>query len=626
MLKVILISTSVWAAEAWEEESAVLVVRSTRAQRAGDQVASRILVLDEEDLANMGAQNLGEALDTLPGVRVQQGYRGAELSLRGLDPQHTLVLVDGQRLSGRTAGAVDLSRISLQDVVRVEVIKGPQSALYGSDAMGGVVKITTRGGSNTPQVRGQLAVASSLGQGTPTMDADLGASGGKDALSGSIDLGLHGGQALMDTDGVHTAADQWRQGDLSLSGAWRPESGPQLRVRSAYSARMLAGVDSANGGASLDRTVGTETQVNQLGLSWAGERSLTTVRAGYSLYLDQYLSDQRKAVDLDLYERSREDLWEGGLLHERSSPLGVVSVGADVLVQQLQADRLEGAGNRSRISPFAQLEYRPIENLLVVPALRTDLDSQFGRNLSPKLSALWYAPGPLQLRVSYGQGFREPSFSEQLLRFSNPSAGYQVEGNPDLGPESSQGLDVELRRPIGPFGLSAAGWWTLLDDMIAVDDGVTDTSGTTYRYVNVDQARTRGVELGFSVDDGPWSLQLDYVYTQSVDFATGKPLVGRAPHVGNGSLIWSNPLFRARTQVAAVGARPMGASGTGPSGTAASGSPYALWDAQIAWTPGPVDLRVGVENLLNTQDNTGLVLLRPRELVFTMGRTWGSVG
>ncbi len=618
----ILISVSAWAAEppdtSSEEADAAFVVRSAPSKRAGDQVASRILVLDEQDLADMGAQNLGEALDTLPGVRVQQGYRGAELSLRGLDPQHTLVLVDGQRLSGRTSGAVDLSRISIQDVVQVEVIKGPQSALYGSDAMGGVVKITTRAGSPRPRARGQLAVASSLGQGAPTLDADLGASGGKDSLSGSIDLGLHGGQALMDADGVHTAQDQWRQGDLSLSGAWRPDNGPQLRIRSAYTARMLEGVDSANGGASLDRTVGTETQVNQMSLSWAGARSLTTARAGYSFYLDQYLSDQRKAADLDLYERSREDLWEGGVLHEHATGLGVVSLGADVLVQSLQADRLDGRGQRSRLSPFAQLEFRPTDSVLLVPALRTDLDSQFGRNLSPKLSALWYAPGALQLRASYGQGFREPSFSEQLLRFSNPSAGYQVEGNPQLGPESSQGVDLELRRPVGPFALSAAGWWTRLHDMIAVDEGVTDTNGTTYRYVNVDQARTRGVELGFSVNDGPWALELDYVYTQSLDFASGKPLVGRAPHVGNGSLMWSGTVLQARTQISCVGARPMS--------DGAAGVPYALWDAQVGWTPGPVDLRVGVENLLNTQDSTDLVALRPRELVFTVGGDWGGKG
>lgn len=619
----IVIIASAWAAEAPPEEApeggdavGQMLVTSPRSQRSGDQIASRILVLDEQDLSNMGAQTLGEALDTLPGVRVHQGYRGQELSLRGLDPQHTLVLVDGQRLSGRTSGAVDLSRIALQEVVRIEVIKGPQSALYGSDAMGGVVRITTRAGSPTPQVRGQLAMASTLGAGAPTLDADLGASGGVGSLSGSIDAGVHAGQALMEPDGVHTAQDQWRQGDLSLSGAWRPENGPQLRVRSAYTARMLTGTDAANGGATLDRSVATETQVNQLSLNWAGARSLTTARVGYSFYLDQYLADQRKAVDLDAYERSREDLWEGGVLHERATAAGVLSVGSDVLLQRLNADRLEGVGQRARLSPFAQLEYRASDTWLVVPALRGDLDSQFGNNLSPKLSALWYAPGPTQLRVSYGQGFREPSFSEQLLRFSNPSAGYRVEGNPDLGPERSQGVDLELRRTVGPFSLSTAGWWTRLDNMIAVDAGQTSTAGTVYRYVNIDQARTRGVELGFAVDEGPWTLQLDYVYTQSLDFATGKPLVGRAPHTANARVGWSSPHFAARSQISAVGARPMGEE-TG-------GSPYALWDAQVAWMLGPVDLRLGVENLLNTQDDSGLALLRPRELVLSVGGQWGK--
>lgn len=599
-----------------DESGEVLTVTAPRSQRVGDQVASRILVLDAEQLQAMGAQNLGEALDTLPGVQVQDNYRGTEISLRGLDPQHTLILVDGQRLGGQVGGAVDLSRIPLEEVESVEVIKGPQSALYGSEAMGGVVRITTRKAEPVPSVAGQLAVGHTLEQGAPTADASVLLGGGIGDLGLKAEAGYHGAAPISDDEGF-TTLEGFHQGELALSAHLSPQDRFTLDARSAYTARLIHGIDAGNGGAILDRRVATETLVNQASLSWSTPRALNTIHGSYSFYLDQYAVDQRKSSALDVYERSREDLGELSLLHERSTAIGVLSVGTDTLAQRLDADRLDSVGSRVRIAPFAQLEYRPTATLLVIPAARWELDSQFGRKLAPKLSLMWAPTQGPQLRVSYGQGFRAPSFSEQLLRFSNPSSGYRVEGNPELGPETSQGVDLELRQGLGPLTLSAAGWFTEIDDLIGVGPGEQTSTATVYQYVNIDQARSSGSEVAAVLELGALTADTSYTFNHTLDLSTGEALPGRPRHSATTRLAWTPvPAVDLGTQMRWVGARTVGTD-------LPLAAPYTQWDAWLMWQ-GPQDMRfrLGCENLLNTQDPSGLVLIRPREVVLSIDGHW----
>src|SRR5690606_11194731 len=101
-------------------------------------------VIGSAEMRQTGATTLDGVLEAQPGLQIERTFRGSELWFRGLDPEYTLILVDGQRVPGRVGGAVDLGRYSLEAVERVEIVRGPSSALYGSDAIGGVVNLITR--------------------------------------------------------------------------------------------------------------------------------------------------------------------------------------------------------------------------------------------------------------------------------------------------------------------------------------------------------------------------------------------------------------------------------------------------------------------------------------------------
>lgn len=120
------------------------VVTATRSEEplADTPVATEVITRDE--IAASGAENVAEVLDERPGVEIVRSFAGANIYLQGLDPEYMLVLVDGQRVIGRVNGAVDLARIPVDDIERIEIVRGASSALYGSDAIGGVINIITR--------------------------------------------------------------------------------------------------------------------------------------------------------------------------------------------------------------------------------------------------------------------------------------------------------------------------------------------------------------------------------------------------------------------------------------------------------------------------------------------------
>ncbi|HSC88776.1 MAG TPA: TonB family protein, partial [Polyangiaceae bacterium] len=123
--------------------SEVVVTGARVPERRSESVIST-QVIDREALRRSGATNVGAALEAEPGLQVERTFRGTEVWIRGLDPEYTLILLDGQRLPGRVGGAIDLSRYPLENVERVEIVRGPSSALYGSDAIGGTINIVTR--------------------------------------------------------------------------------------------------------------------------------------------------------------------------------------------------------------------------------------------------------------------------------------------------------------------------------------------------------------------------------------------------------------------------------------------------------------------------------------------------
>jgi len=510
-----------------------VVVTGARVAEAADQAVVATEVVTREEIEESGARDAAEVLEERSGLQITRSFRGTELWLRGMDPEYTLILVDGDRVPGRIGGAVDLSRYGVENIERIEIVRGPSSALYGSDAIGGVVNILTRE-SDEPFEADAMA---SFGMGG-IVDATARVAGRpSEHFALQLSGGVHHADAYRLDDSTEVTSGSGRlQWSVGGRGDWMPTRRDRVRAIADYIRTDLNGVDPGAGAALFDRSQIQEQLQTGLEYRITGKKVQLSNRLSYSLFRDQFLSDQRGSDQLDDYQDNREHL--GQLTSILRVPLNednATTIGMEHLFQRLISERLTDSGRRYRLAVFAQHEWRIFEQgalaLKVVPGVRLDVDSQFGDQVSPKLSVRFDASEDVLFRASYGRGFRAPSFQELLLRFENPGVGYVVDGNPDLGPESSHGFDVAAEwTPLEWLEIAAAFFRNDVQEMIAL---VTDSTamGTEFTYDNITDAWTMGVESSAKLSwDDYLSLTLGYTFLSTWDGENERQLEGRPAH------------------------------------------------------------------------------------------------
>ena len=509
----------------------VTVTAERRPVRAQDAIVSTE-VLDRERLLRGGARDAAEALEDLGSVQLERTFRGAAISLRGLDPEYTLVLIDGDRQPGATGGAVDLQRYGIENIERIEVVRGPSSALYGSEAIGGVVNIITRD-SDEPFRATASAAGGSLGRYDFT---GFVAARPTDALHLTLGGALHNVNSFSNDGDPLTDGSARRQWSLNGSVRVDPSSKSRVRLSGDYVRTDLQGVDPGAGRAVFDRRQLQER--SQTSLDYRLERGNLSMRsrATFGTYREQYLLDQRGADVLDQFEDNAETLGQvSSVLGWQVRPRHALTFGFEQLFQSLSSERLSGPGRRFRLGLFGQYTWTAYEQgdrrLGIAIGARGDTDSQFGAQLSPKVALRFTHAERWSLHASYGRGFRAPSFQELLLRFENPSVGYVVEGNPELGAERSHGVDVGgsvqmaewIRLDVSLFRNDVRG-------MIATVTREDNVGGTLFSYDNIERVWTMGVESSVRFQyEQSFRLQTSYTLTLS-ETGEGRRLEGRPLH------------------------------------------------------------------------------------------------
>jgi outer membrane receptor for ferrienterochelin and colicins len=520
-----------------DDDMPEVVVTATRIETPADRATVATDVVTREQVDRSGARDAAELLEEQPLLQVQRSFRGTELWIRGMPPEHTLVLVDGLRVPGTTGGALDVSRFGVENIERIEIVRGPSSALYGSEALGGVVDIITRDMERDFELDagaryggpGHLVDATALAGWRPEPRVELRATGG-----------FHFAEAFRRGEGEATSGSSRLQWSVGGRGQWRPESHSRLRLQADYGQRELGGVDEGAGSAIFDRTQLQEQLQVSFEHALDGRDGLRLrTRVLYALFREQYLLDQRGGDQLDRYEDNREHVAQiASIVRFDVNALGshAITVGFEELAQRMDAERLSRFGARSRFAVFAQDEWIAIEDgdvsFTAAPGVRLDLDSQFGVQVSPKLALRFDPVSQLVLRASYGRGFRAPSFQELLLRFENPSVGYVVSGNPELGAETGGGFDAGFEwTPVRALTVSASFFRNDLENMITT---VTTEGGddvTLFGYANLESAWTMGLESSarLRVDD-LLTVTASYALTETWDAENERHLEGRPLH------------------------------------------------------------------------------------------------
>jgi outer membrane receptor for ferrienterochelin and colicins len=595
-----------------------IVVTATRTEHAAADAPVATQVYDRRAIEDSGAENLGEILEETPGVQVSRGIGGVGIRMQGLDPEYTVVLVDGQRTTGRINGVMDLSRFPAEDIEHVEIVRGPSSVLYGADALAGTINLVTRKPKKPHEAEAHFAYGSF---GTIDLTGRVGMS--RKRWSGSIGGGFHRTEG-WDADPSDPSTTGPRSTQVhALTTQELETSGPfSLGLRASYLQRDALLVSAQPTGAIFDQRSRTEViqATVRPRLQWAIDR--LTLHASYNLFRDQFLQDQRGSSALDQGQDTLDHLGQATLQYDHDFERHVLTMAADGQVELLVTERIDPPSvDRQRYAILVQDEWTPVRSpkIVVLPGARLDYDSFFGIYPTPRL-ALMVAPSERwTLRASYGRGYRAPSFREMFLFFSNPSVGYTVRGNPGLRAETSWSASISAEvRPWDFLWLAASVFDNRLTDTITTDtvDASDVDTPTLFRYVNIGEATTRGVETQAAITilrrlviDG------SYTFVHAWDHTQDRVLPGRPRHSGTAGLRWSRPQWGTAIAVRSsiLGPRAYFSDTDGDDVEDETQSPaFATLDARVsqAFTR-HVQVFAGIENALDAGNATDTPL-QPR--------------
>ncbi len=568
---------------------ALVVTASRRLQRLADApVATELISRREIEAARVSDLStlLGERL----GIQLEGGHPAGEgVMLQGLGAERVLILMDGEPLVGRLGGTLDVSRIPASMIERIEVVKGPQSALYGSDAMGGVVNLVTRspgrerwrGGLDlTAGTQGRLDGAATVG----------GALGGVSALAdvGRRSTGLTPGQG--DVPGA--LAERW---DALLKLGWAPAAA----VRVEASAVLLDERQRWRGGQLYQ--FADNRQLNaRLGAVW----SVGAQRLSPSISLSEFRHLPRSATSpaprAGTGEEEVQRLLEGELLYNLAAGDHALDAGVETRREEIVSGRVvNGERALHSVEPFAQATLA-LGRLRIVPGARLTWSEQWGMHLTPRLATLLRPLPSLALRASVGRGYRAPAFKELSMEFLNvgPGFAYTVRGNPELRPEESTNLSLGAEWARGTVYLRAQGFHNRFGDFIETELAGDSSGVDVYTYGNVDHGSTRGVELEGGLTRGALRLEGGYAFLRAEHAGTGQPLLGRPAHSGRVSLEHPLPLgVRAALSGTYTGDAPVQRT---DDGAALERGGFLRFDLRLArGLPGGLELSLGARNLLD---------------------------
>ncbi len=487
-------------------QSESVIVTATLSPEDEREIGAATTVITRERIERSGATTVLEVLRSVPGVDVvRQGSDGSltSLFLRGTNSTHALVLVDGARVNSPYFPGYDFSALTTENVERIEVVRGPFSALYGSDAVGGVVQIFTRPAAARPAGRATLEAG---------------------------DAGQRQGSVFFSTGaGPFSAAASYRDarvdGDRPNSD-WRGRNG-SLRFESHIGdvARVALEGTILDGDLGVPGPVGAETPHDRYGFREERVQLPVSFRP----------ADGHDAAFLAAYVASKPT--------SRSPAFGFDSE-TDARAIELRASDRWGVG-RNALTAFVSFDHWKVEDRNTFGTalddtstlwgagaqdsiglgggwnatfgVRYDRHSEFGDAWSPRATVSWLLPdGRWKLRASGGRAFRAPTVGELFYPFS---------GNPELEPERSTSWEIGAERYVGGSGrVEVSLFWNELENLIVYDFAAR-------RNENVGRARTRGVEVAWrqEISEGV-NVDTGYTWLDAEDLVTGEDLLRRPQH------------------------------------------------------------------------------------------------
>lgn len=527
----------------------VVVTGSGHHQRL-KSTATPVHVLSNQEIREQGISTFDGALTRMmPQASMAPSSMGTFLRLNGLGNKYILILINGQKLSGDISNNVDLNRINMSRVKRIEVLDGAASSLYGSDAIAGVINIIT------DQPTSQLI--------SVTSDTRV---SGHGQLTENITLDIFKNGFGSYTSYSHDQADSYQNNDLEYVKGSDSETQQTIApLFTGYRANIIgqkftyapnqhlalnAGLDYSykitdRPETRQDVTGGTDYEMRYKGFRWniGGIYKFTdknSLQANFTVDRFRYGKEYDVATKTnaigDYVQSKKQRMMDG----EIKAILGLVKNATTILGADWRKDYLTAtSGNINEhvysLAAYAQHEQKFLKDFTATIGLRLTYHQTFKNHLTPK-ATLMYAPGNFRFRATYSAGFRAPGLDELYYHYFSVNRGKaQISfGNQDLSPEKSNyfSLNAEYRTQL--LAISVTGFMNRINDMIVKENvKVTDASLVMLRkefpemtddeaskleqyalYQNSDEGDVKGVQINISSNLFPgFNLSTNYVYT-----------------------------------------------------------------------------------------------------------------
>ena len=466
-----------------------VVVTASRLPEARNLAIGDISVISQQDISRAGQSSLTELLQNQPGVEVESNGGMGTLSnirLRGSSIQSVVILIDGMRVSSAANGLTNLSQITPDQIDRIEILRGAASSLYGSDAIGGVIQIFTKQGTQDTKISASAGYGS---YNTKKASTNISGSINDTKFSAGISsITTDGISALSVKNGLDSDRDSYR--NLSFNGnlTHKIVDGHEISLQ-AFANQGHINLDGSNFPAyqNNEQQIFAISSKNKMADFWSSNfkvgKSIDIANA-----IGSYGTSNTRSEQQQIY-------WQNDL----KLPLGNLLLAYDRIEDKIQANTNYSVKNRTNEGYVASYQLNKDNHAFNI-SLREDDNSQFGSHSTGKINYALNFADFWRISTSYGTAFRAPTFNDLYWPFADysyvdPDFGpfhYTFQGNPNLKPETSRNKEISLAYDQGHHRLSATLFENKIKNLIVGSQNIPDDSP-----INIGSASILGLTMAY---------------------------------------------------------------------------------------------------------------------------------
>ena len=509
-----------------------IVTTGTRTERYLSDVPVTTQVIKGDRLRETGAADISQLIEETTGINVEENQFGTGVNLMGFNTEHILIMVDGMKVIGRVNGQLDIAQIPIEQIDRIEIVKGATSALYGSEAMGGVINIFTRNPDKNWLLQSDGSFGA-FGRVNQTLNLSRRTQNWQWSLGGSY---RHFGGYDLDPKTIYEEGSDYEKTNFDFRVGNQLSKESQLRFES----HLLTEEQNL-----ITSHVFTERSLNQRYSGRIEYLHQNIFNAKLKSFFDFATYDHRydwiirKSGNVKEATKTTDNLSLVGFHFEKGLNRHGINGGFEYNHEKIVSNKVSGNHRNSKIiSSFFQDEFSVNDQWTILSGIRYDYHSIYGSHTSPKVAIMFKPEMISRIRLSYGQGFRSPSFKELYYTHSNITVGYNVRGNEALRPETSHTIHLDIERwHTRKYHARVNIFYNQIKDMIDFKYDAMIEGIATYSMANLSQAWTRGMELDFTyfIFENT-ELWLGYAFLDSWDEEQQKNLSMKAKHKGNGGI------------------------------------------------------------------------------------------